>query len=72
MGRGIKILKARWHKKKGGGYIYKARESERRRRRRRRRRRKESELDSQARKGNLLKGKQESDWPLRRTSVLSS
>ena len=34
--------------------------------------RKESEPDSQARKGNLLKRNQESDWPLRRTSVLSS
>ena len=31
---------------------------------------KQSELGSQARKGNLLEGKREGDWPLKRTSVL--
>ena len=31
---------------------------------------KESELGSQVRKGNFIRGKRESDWPLRRTSIL--
>ena len=31
---------------------------------------KKSKLGNEARKGNFIRGKRESDWPLRRTSVL--